>query len=78
MVSQIAKDTARLIKEDRGGADYYYDPDILAPFLESQMNLPAEAARALAQHIREDRDGADYYDNEEILAQYLSGNLVEV
>ena len=35
MKNQIAEEVSKHINEDRLGADYYKDPDVLAPYLKT-------------------------------------------
>ena len=73
--AEQAVKTAKLIKEDRNGADYYQDPEILAGFLEGQFGATDEKAKKVAEAISEDRRGADYYEDEKVLAQFLEGQF---
>ena len=66
---------ATSINEDRRGADYYQDRDVLADFLAGQFGADREKAGRVADAILADRQGADYYADEELLAQYLSGQF---
>ena len=78
MTNPIAVEVANHIKEDRQGANYYYDPKVLADYLKNSLNITEQSANEAAQHIREDRDGADYYKDVKILAQYLEGRMRNV
>lgn len=75
MKNQIAEEVAKRINEDRQGADYYKDPDVLAPYLKNSLNVSEDTAQSMAKHICKDRDGADYYQDVEILSQYLEGQM---
>ena len=73
MINQNAKELANNILNDRQGADYYKNPDVLASYLESSLNISVEASQRLAKDICADRNGADYYKDVEILSKYLEG-----
>jgi hypothetical protein len=75
MPSDTATDAARAILEDRRGADYYKDPEILAKFLEGKLGVRREDAAKTAKAILDDRSGADYYKDPKILAELLDGEL---
>lgn len=66
---------AKSINEDRRGADYYQDPEILTDFLAGQFEASREKARTVADAILGDRVGADYYADEKLLARYLAGQF---
>jgi hypothetical protein len=66
---------AKSIREDRRGADYYQDPEILTDFLVGQFGGSREQGKKVADAILSDRRGADYYADEELLAQFLSGQF---
>ena len=66
---------AKSIREDRHGADYYQDPEILTDFLVGQFGGSREQGKKVADAILSDRRGADYYADEELLAQFLSGQF---
>ncbi len=75
MTNQIAVDVANHIQEDRQGADYYADPDVLAPYLKSSLQVSDDKAASLAKNICDDRKGADYYQDVDLLSQYLEGQM---
>lgn len=73
MPNDTAIDAAHAILEDRRGADYYKDPEILASFLEGKLGVTREDADKTAKAILADRSGSDYYKDPKILAQFLGG-----
>lgn len=75
MASEIATKVAEAILEDRRGADYYKNTEILADFLKGQFGSTSETATEAAKEILQDRQGADYYKDSEILASFLEGRL---
>lgn len=75
MPSDTATDVAQAILEDRRGADYYKEADILAGFLEGKFGVSREDATRAARAISDDRSGADYYQDAKILAEFLDGQL---
>ena len=72
MPNDKALEAAKNILDDRNGADYYQDTNILADYLKSALELSPEAANLKAEAIQADRNGADYYADEKILADFLS------
>jgi len=75
MAGELAIKIAEEILEDRRGADYYQDVEILAAFLKGQFGSTSEAATEVAKAILQDRQGADYYKDSGILASFLEGQL---
>ena len=73
MINQNAKELANNILKDRQGADYYNNPEVLASYLKSSLNVSEETSQRLAKDICTDRNGADYYKDVEILSTYLAG-----
>lgn len=71
MQQDKARKAAEHILEDRRGADYYQDIQLLSDYLTGALDLADEDAKKTAQVIQEDRSGANYYANVDILADFL-------
>ena len=73
MVNEKCKKAAEHIIEDRHGAFYYQDVNVLAKYLANVLGIDPQKALQKANSIEEDRTGANYYEDVEILAEFLDG-----
>jgi mannose-6-phosphate isomerase-like protein (cupin superfamily) len=65
---------AKQILQDRAGADFYENKEILAQYLEGVLHIEHGEAAEIARQIDEDRRGANFYGDGDIslLAQVLT------
>lgn len=78
MADDMAIKVAKSILDDRRGANYYQDPDILSEYLSGSLGFAKDIADQIAEVIIDDRDGADYYANVGILAEFLESKIPEL
>ena len=71
MTTSKAKAAAQHILDDRHGADYYQDTQLLADYLDGTLGITKEEAMRIAKAIQDDRSGANYYEDVSILAEFL-------
>ena len=75
MANKQATIAAKHILEDRAGADYYEDTEILTDYLEGALGISKAMATQTAEEINTDRKGANYYADVEILTDFLAGRV---
>jgi len=71
METEQTTKAAKQIIEDRKGAHYYQDTQLLANYLKGALNIKIEKAEEKAEAIEIDRKGANYYEDVEVLAKFL-------
>jgi hypothetical protein len=77
MEFEKVKIAAKDILDDRLGADFYKDSNLLASYLEYKLCIKKEKADHIAKIIQEDRTGANYYREFKILESFLCNALNE-
>lgn len=75
MTSQQAQTAASNILNDRNGANYYQDTDVLAGYIKQALDVTEIVASQTATDINDDRKGANFYADPQVLAPFLQGRM---